>query len=1090
MICGRYESRTRFVFEDKFRRRHPVALLQRIMCGFLLILVHQGPTSEVFAQSIPVRTTDNGAGSSIPGIQNPASDHYTIVALRVEFQPDSSRFTTGDGTFGGILYEGTSPPKVDPFPHDSDYFKAHLTFLSNYIRRASSGRTTLSYHLLQKTIQVSKQMGFYSPTGFESESDAETAKLAALVVEAWELADADPEISLPRDLDPERTAFVLFHAGVGRDIELLGNTLDKTPADLPSLFFDSDTMGRLTGHNHIDFDGFPVSNSMIIPRTETRRGTDFLNDEAFLVELSINGMLAASFLNYLEVPDLFNTSSGASAIGPFGVMDGLGIFSFSGLLPPQPSAWTKLYLGWADLIFPDISAPDGGAGQIVSLQHSGDSVRSEIFVVPISDAEYFLVENRNRDPENDGIHLKVFLDGEIQEVVFENGAPDFNAQTISGFPGGVIVDADNFDFVLPGGKDENGELLNGGILIWHIDERRLAEGLKDNSVNADSSRRSVSLEEADSAEDIGFPNQSFLGPSFDQGSPFDFFYEGNPFSVITAAGQEIVLYENRFGPGTWPSSGSNEGGPSFVELRNFSSPAATMTFTYSRVAESGFEQSADDRVDSAFGEGFSGTNGVLRYVGSPGMDYMGFSVDSDEINSGGPDPVDAGRLFITKSGSIAGGITNLLNARPAVFGGAVYAASAEGFWKVSPEGVIELLVSFPSTVSLIRSTSAVVAMLDGSLYVAVETPDGSRLFSFQDGVFKTEILDAPVRSLAVVDGLRLAVVYDDHVEIRSTNSFWTFDRMEGEPLFQAFFWTSRKGQESFRSAVVPDAGRRRLLLLLEDSEVLTIDFADYEIYGVTGDLSGDPVVLDIDDDKIPEIIVTVGQWLLAFRINGVLVDSFPIKMRAPAFSQPLFARFQDGGAWTAIIAGVDGQIDAYDLTFRNRRVPGFPLSVGAAHSAAPVLREGTIAGLSDSGSLTVWNSDRLLEGEWQDVFQTDNSNFIELVVATNRMLSESGTVRTEAILLAPEKTYNWPNPVTSGVTRIRVEPALSCDIQITIINSAGVFVAELEMKAVPAGIASEVEWRTDAASGLYLARVTATIGSRVETHLIKIAIIR
>jgi hypothetical protein len=36
-------------------------------------------------------------------------------------------------------------------------------------------------------------------------------------------------------LDPETTAFVIFHAGVGRDIELTGTSLDITPYDLPSI---------------------------------------------------------------------------------------------------------------------------------------------------------------------------------------------------------------------------------------------------------------------------------------------------------------------------------------------------------------------------------------------------------------------------------------------------------------------------------------------------------------------------------------------------------------------------------------------------------------------------------------------------------------------------------------------------------------------------------------------------------------------------------------------------------------------------------------------------------------------------------------
>ncbi len=42
-----------------------------------------------------------------------APSHVDVVALMVEFQPDTTRFTTGDGTYDGILFEGVeSPPSI------------------------------------------------------------------------------------------------------------------------------------------------------------------------------------------------------------------------------------------------------------------------------------------------------------------------------------------------------------------------------------------------------------------------------------------------------------------------------------------------------------------------------------------------------------------------------------------------------------------------------------------------------------------------------------------------------------------------------------------------------------------------------------------------------------------------------------------------------------------------------------------------------------------------------------------------------------------------------------------------------------------
>ena len=260
-----------------------------------------------------------GMGLASPGlthaqeVRRPAAAQYDVVALRVEFQPDTTRFTTGDGTFDGELYPDSLNPSIDPLPHDAAYFEAHLAFLEAYVAQVSDGQTRVVPHLVPEVVRLSREMGAYSPTGFDADSDAERAKLVALVEEAWATATRESAFDMS-GFDPERTAFVLFHAGVGRDIELLGTTLDKTPQDLPSIFFSERELNRL-GTGSIAFNGFPVRQTILLPRTETRTGFNFIEDEPFLLELSINGLLAASFFNVLGVPDLFNTETGEPAIG-------------------------------------------------------------------------------------------------------------------------------------------------------------------------------------------------------------------------------------------------------------------------------------------------------------------------------------------------------------------------------------------------------------------------------------------------------------------------------------------------------------------------------------------------------------------------------------------------------------------------------------------------------------------------------------------------------------------------------------------------------------------------------------------------------
>lgn len=102
-----------------------------------------------------------GIGWSAPGhaqalsepLRRPAAPEYDVVALRVEFQPDTTRFSTGDGTFAGDLYEGLAP-LIDPLPHDAAYFEAHLAFLEDYVARVSDGQTVVRTHLIPDVVRL------------------------------------------------------------------------------------------------------------------------------------------------------------------------------------------------------------------------------------------------------------------------------------------------------------------------------------------------------------------------------------------------------------------------------------------------------------------------------------------------------------------------------------------------------------------------------------------------------------------------------------------------------------------------------------------------------------------------------------------------------------------------------------------------------------------------------------------------------------------------------------------------------------------------------------------------------------------------
>ncbi|NNE69591.1 MAG: hypothetical protein HKN29_04415, partial [Rhodothermales bacterium] len=1002
-------------------------------------------------------TVAGAALASTSALRNPAAPFYDVVVLRVEFQPDTTRFTTGNGTFAGPLYKEGLSPSIDPLPHDAAYVEAHLAFLRDYVARVSDGQTELATHLLPGVVRVSQTMGAYSPTGPDADSDEELGQLAGLVTEAWSLADPDWASDLPA-LDPETTAFLIVHAGVGRDLELVGTILDKTPEDLPSLFLSGDVLDRLDARPRAVFGGIPVTHGIIVPRTETRQGFNSLADEDFLAEFSVNGLLAASFFNFLGVPDLFDTETGESAIGPFGLMDGLGIFAYSGLFPPEPTAWTKYYLGWTE---PEVLQE----GSALSLDYVGAPTGSDQGRASISSAEYFLVENRHRDPEGDGVVLQVWNAGTVQEVRFENGAEGFNSSTVADFPGGVVLSVDQYDFALPGGKDEDGIDLLGGALVWHVDERVIATGLATNSVNADKNRRGLDLEEADSAQDIGNPTGGFFGPSFDLGSPFDFFYEGNPVVTITAAGAEVQLYENRFGPDTYPSSSANDGGPGFVELSGFSVPGPSMSVSFRKVSQDGIDPLPAITLDAAFG----GTAPTLtRFVGTNGL--LAFSGETGEMR-------------LVADGIIIGSLSGLAPAEPAIAGNAIWAVAPTGFQVTNGSGNSSPGSTFPVGAAS-RFTTPVVAVpnrVSAVPIVGVDGAQGPALLVGNAAVATVLPQPRPVIGVVRPDATDLIIVMDDRAVWEGANREWTYAPVDTDRPLRPQFGADRRGT----FGVVAD--RSAVHMLLTDGSTVTVTPFD-----LSGELSGWPSVADVDNDGLLDVLVADAEHLWGLTRTGAVANGFPIRLRAPITGAPLVVESADDpDDFTILAMGADGQVDAY-WTQQRQVIAGFPLSVGVAAGsgvaytrnalAQPAAR---IAGLADDGSLMTWGTPLFGMLRGGDALGDEtNSSFVATEPLTTTLLDTPN-------VLVPGETYNWPNPVRDGVTFFRVFPTVDVSVSVLILDAAGREVDRLELESAPAEVPSELRWDTDAESGVYFARVRARAGDgRTENQLVKVAVIR
>jgi len=252
----------------------------------------------------------------------------------VDFQTSPNNYTTGNGHF--LLDTSLVHINIDPPPHDSVYFAYKLQFLANYFRKVSNGKVNIKGDVFGRLITLSKTMAQYSP----AKDGSNNKPLGDLIVDAWHTADSlYPTIKFSK-----YNAFLIFHAGAGRDIDLVATYgYDPTPYDLPTITFNLRTLRNFLGDQ--SYAGVPVSkgsfritNTMLLPETETRVITS--GNFADSIKASINGLLANSFGGYLGLPDLFDTKTGAPGTGQFGLMDPSGGFGFyNGFFPPEPSAW-------------------------------------------------------------------------------------------------------------------------------------------------------------------------------------------------------------------------------------------------------------------------------------------------------------------------------------------------------------------------------------------------------------------------------------------------------------------------------------------------------------------------------------------------------------------------------------------------------------------------------------------------------------------------------------------------------------------------------------------------------------------------------
>jgi M6 family metalloprotease-like protein len=465
-------------------------------------------------------------------------DTVNVCAILIEFVPDEVTGTSGDGTMESAFPDSLV---IDPLPHDRAYFEDHLSFLRHYYETVSKGKLLFGrmdvYPAGPSAVyRVTHPMWHYN---YNTDDELLNQRLTELFVEALQLADPDVDFA-------HYDAVVVFHAGVGRDFNL---GYDETPFDLPSAQITPADFRKYLPEYPNGFqthEGIVVDKGLLLPEGESQAG----------YELSLNGIMVKLFGNWLGLPDLFDTQTGNSGIGRWGMMD-QGSGNVFALVPAMPEAWSRTFMGWE---IPDTIWATANP-ETLHVKRLGEAdAAPEILLVPISDSEYYLVENRANDPmergyvecqDRQGRRMRITLNGEV-------------AFLGDGF--GVTVEADNYDFGIPG----------SGILIWHIDETKIQEGLADNTVNTDPDHRGVDLVEADGAQDIGEEyGIGSAGGGTELGAPEDAWWDDNDYHK-EANGNALRVAFNNF---TFPPARTYDEAYSWYEFSDFSAIFPVMTFT-------------------------------------------------------------------------------------------------------------------------------------------------------------------------------------------------------------------------------------------------------------------------------------------------------------------------------------------------------------------------------------------------------------------------------------------------------------------------------------------------------------------------------
>jgi hypothetical protein len=1023
-------------------------------------------------------------------------DTVRVLALMVDFLEDDDARTSGNGKFGSIYSYDYGTEILDPMPHDRSYFQQHLLFLENYVRKASGWKTFLKADVLDGIVTMPKKLAEYSFRKGESEKP-----VAQFAVDAWTLAGQQfPSVSFDG-----YHMFVIFHAGRGRDIDLVGVLgYDPTPFDIPSLSFTPESFRRLLGAGFDGIampDGSRITNCAVLPTTNIREIPQ-IDGTTGLLEITINGLLAASFGTYAGLPDLFDTVTGKTGIGRFGLMDGEGIFAFGGICPPEPSAWEKQQLGWT------VAREVMPGKQNYMLAASDTLSTRDVLRVPITQREYWLLENRQRDLGGNGQLVTFVSGGQVQQVRFPKDTIGFENSNVQQLKG-VVIDVEDFDWALPGGRvvvDDKEARVNGGILVWHVDENVIEENLAGNTVNTGRKIKGIDLEQAGGPQDIGVDITTVFGTETGTGSALDYWTRDNLSPV----------YKNRFDAFTTPNSRANSGAFTHVTMDNFSAGGPIMTVdialgdnTVAPVAgwpvdvssslspgeKVAFVQTADldgDKADELLFVSFGGSSDTARLfifhqTGRP------FLAGSQAFVIAGASAMESGPAVADIDGDGENEI--------AVIGlGEEMHAYVLSISDRDRDGLLDIEREFHNPrIAGGRRSSTMAQIIHGAFVFTVPTDGATDSLHFIRAEVKT--FDIPTSPPVDVDAGGSFAELGGDLYYNEPYGFYgnvlTGEWGEAGEVDLRISWTRNTHyfpavgadidgdgeREVIRTDPSRDGEYGRLTIFNPFGETVSNRYReDTSLRKLPIDRFETVSIGDLDGDGRRDVILSGSEGVAAINYAAASADYYPV---ATAARMTLVAKGESAQADRAFVVGVN---TVSQLHTRARMADGFPLAIPDSAEVAlfrtAAGRLGILAATS-TGQAYLYETGNAIEASdllWKSRFGNAGNN--------NSLAIDSPIGLPTEEFFPLVRCYNWPNPVHDNITRIRYYVAEDAQVTVKIYDLAGDKVDELQDTAI-GGTDNEILWNvTDIQSDTYLAHVAVTAGGKKAEKIIKIAVVK